>query len=124
MPNKEESRIINVRKLVSNAKAILTNQIGFPLGIRKMVRIQAWIRPSLSEIDLGVFRECDLAFGGCPIGSERLLWEKNALKIQDEIIEKVLANYKGRIIDKCFEIIELLDEKSEKCIGSGSVNLL
>jgi hypothetical protein len=63
--------------MVSNARAILTNQI-------------------------------DQAIGGCPVGSERLLWDKDALKKQDAIIDKVIAQYRADIIDRCFEIIQVL----------------
>ena len=99
---------ISIRKMVSNARAILTNQIGLPLGVRIMTRIAYWTKPPLNKIDLKIFREFDQAIGGCPVGSERLLWDKDALKKQDAIIDEVVARYRPDIIDRCFEIIEVL----------------
>ena len=99
----------NIRKLVSNAKAILTNQIGLPLGVRKMIRIAHWTTPTLNIVDVSIFTRFDRAIVGCPVGSERLLWDKDALKRQDEIIDIAITQYRSDIIDKCFEIIERLD---------------
>jgi hypothetical protein len=39
---KEKLRLLK-KKLVSNARAILTNQIGLPLGVQKMTKIVTWI---------------------------------------------------------------------------------
>lgn len=110
MLTEEQNRVGNVKKLVSNAKAILTNQIGLPVGVRKMTKIQHWINPALTEIDLKIFGEFDLAVGRCPIGPERLLWDKDALKIQDQVIDKVIVAYRDDIIDKCFEVVDLFDK--------------
>jgi hypothetical protein len=99
----------NIRKLVSNAKAILTNQIGLPLGVRKMTRIAHWTTPTFSRVDLRIFAAFDQAIAECPIGSERLLWDKDTLKKQDEIIDGAITRYRSEIIDKCFEIIERCD---------------
>jgi hypothetical protein len=99
----------NIRKLVSNAKAILTNQIGLPLGVRKMTRIAHWTTPTLNMVDLSIFTQFDQAIVGCPVGSERLLWDKDALKRQDEVIDGAITRYRSEIIDKCFEIIERCD---------------
>jgi hypothetical protein len=107
----QNDREITIKKLVSNAKAILTNQIGLPLGVRRMTRIQTSIFPPLTNIDLKVFDDIDFKIKNCPIGTDRLLWDKNALMKQDELIYEVLASYRNGIINKCFEIIELLDNK-------------
>lgn len=103
----------NLNKLVSNAKAILTNQIAIPLGIRKMNKLIFWISKCQyqSTVDMSIFEEFEKNINGCPVGSERLLWDKTALKLQDEIIDKALALYKNEIIDTCFEIIETYDKK-------------
>ena len=96
MVSNQEVLEIRVKKLVSNAKAILTNQIAMPLGARKMSKILHWIDQSLSEknIDLKIFYDFDKKLDGCPIGSERLLWDRDALKEQDKIIDKVTREFK------------------------------
>ena len=108
----EKDREININKLVSNAKAILTNQIGLPLGVRRMTTIQHWIKPPLTNVDLAIFNDIDSKIKECPIGTERLLWEKNALMKQDEVIYKIIDAYRNGIISKCFEIIEALDKQT------------
>lgn len=102
---------IVIRKLVSNAKAILTNQIGLPLGVRKMQKLIIRINQiePLANIDYSVIEKYLSKINGYPIGTERLQWEKEALKKQDKVIDEVTYYYKEGLIDKCFEIIQLLD---------------
>jgi hypothetical protein len=100
----------NIEKLVSNARAIISNQIALPLGILKIIRLNIWVL-SISQIrpitvDLTLFREYMDEIGHRPLGTERLQWDKEALKEQDKIIDEITMRYKERIIDKCFEIIE------------------
>jgi hypothetical protein len=93
---------------VSNAKAILSNRIGISLGVKKMNEIASSLSgQQKSQIDLSVFEEFAKRINGCPVGSERLLWDKEALKKQDIIVDKVIRVYRDKIIDKCFEIIAL-----------------
>ena len=106
MPTSQKTSITQVSKLIANAKAILTNQVGFSLGVRKMNKLSASLAPNEKEIiDLSVFREFEKKIDGCPVGSERLLWDKETLKKQDIIVDKVIRIYRDRIIDKCFELI-------------------
>ena len=104
---------IDFKKLVSNAKAIVTNQVALPLGVRKMNKILYWINHSKTvvSIDFKIFEDFDNMIKGCPVGTERLLWAAEALKVQDKIIDNAATIYKEDILDKCFEIIELLDSK-------------
>lgn len=62
--------------------------------------------PSL-KIDLSVFQEFEKKIDGCPVGSERLLWDREALKKKDMVVDKVIKIYRDRIIDKCYELIAL-----------------
>lgn len=110
----EKDREINIQKLISTARAILTNQIGLPLGVRRMTKIQHWINPPLTNINLTIFSDIDSKIKECPIGTERLLWDKNALMKQDEVVYKVMDSYRNGIINKCFEIIEVLDKQAKR----------
>jgi hypothetical protein len=73
-----------------------------------MNKLSESLAPNEKEIiDLSVFREFEKKIDGCPVGSERLLWDKETLKKQDIIVDKVIRIYRDRIIDKCFELITL-----------------
>ncbi len=104
-------------KLLANARAMLSNQVAMPLGAVKMNKIRNWGSgiEILAKIDLSVFEEYASTFKSSPVGSERLLWHKEALKEQDKHLDAMTGIYKDRIIDKCFEIIQLLsDNKKEQ----------
>jgi hypothetical protein len=79
MTQNQQPKQINLKRLVSNAKAIVTNQIALPLGVRKMNKIRYWINHSKTVVSIDF---------------------KNAAAI-----------YKEDILNKCLEIIELLDSK-------------
>ena len=97
-----------LNKLIANAKDILTNQVGISLGVRKMNKILGSVNSSQTlNIDLSVFQEFEKKIDGCPVGSERLLWERNVLKKKDMIVDKVIKIYRDKIIDKCYELIAL-----------------
>ena len=113
--HREANRVQHIKKLVANARAIITNQIGIPLGVLKMDNIMTWIRNirPLTEIDIEIFSEYMRQASGLPIGTERLQYNKDYLKQQDVILDELTSNYKDRIIDKCFEIIEKFSNKEE-----------
>src|ERR1700730_7665741 len=107
MAQPEEQLKIHINRLISNAKAILTNEVGFSLGVREMNKIIFSINQIqlLTKPDLSVFQEFEKKIDGFPFGRERLLLDKEALKKEDIIMDKVIRVYRDRIIDKCFEII-------------------
>ncbi|MBI5914328.1 MAG: DUF2489 domain-containing protein [Bacteroidetes bacterium] len=97
-----------LKKLVSNARAIITNQIALPLGALKMERILYWVNQieQVSEIDLQIFSEYNSKTIHFLIGTERLHCEKEFLKQQDKQLDELTMQYKDEIIDKCFEIVD------------------
>jgi hypothetical protein len=96
-----------IQQLVTNAQAIISHQIALPLGARKILEIKYLLDKSQSggNIDLNIFYLFDAESDGLPIGSERLMWEQEALKKQDETLDKIIEDYKNDIINKCWEII-------------------
>lgn len=72
--NQQESNKYS-KRLVSNARAMITNQIALPLGAVKMNNLALWARQSgaFTDINLDVFEEYASQFNGCPVGTERLL---------------------------------------------------
>ena len=118
LQHREANREQHIIKLVSNARAILTNQIGIPLGVLKMGAIITrihFIRP-ITEIDLSVFSEYNNKTSTLPIDKERLHYNSEYLKQQDTILDELTVKYKDSIIIKCNEIIEMYSntKKSEK----------
>jgi 5-methylcytosine-specific restriction endonuclease McrBC regulatory subunit McrC len=97
----------HIKKLVSNAKAILSNQVAIPLGVSKMKKIVFWIDQiePIEEIELDVFSEFMSLTENLPIGTERLTYSSDFLKKQDKELDNLTMYYKDQIIDKCFEII-------------------
>lgn len=95
------------KKLVSNARAILTNQTGLPLGVQKMVKIVKWIEHIQPlDVDVEVFNDYYSKTAGIPIGTERLEWNIEALKKEDRKLHKLAEVYKDRILEKCSELIK------------------
>jgi len=108
MPTSQEVSTAQVNKLIANAKDILTNKVGISLGVRKMNKLIAGNNNSHPlSVDLSVFQEFEKKIDGCPVGSERLLWEREALKKKDIIVDKVIRIYRDKIIDKCYELLAL-----------------
>ncbi len=60
----------------------------------------------LIEIDLNVFFEYNSKSTNFVIGTERLYCEREFLRNQDKLLDELTNQYKDKLIDKCFEIIE------------------
>lgn len=102
------------KKLISNARAIITNHITIPLGVLKMTVIMCWLRNSNIDlnIDLNIFNEYYEMIHEYPIGTERLRYNFEYLKKEDKELDKITADYKNEILLKCFEIVnKLVKEK-------------
>lgn len=97
------------KSLISTARAIIANQVAIPLGALRItnLKFRAASSGAFGRIDLELFEEYVQQFNGCPIGTERLLWEKEALKEQDVHLDQITRMHKNKIIDKCFEILNL-----------------
>jgi hypothetical protein len=103
-----------LRKLVANARAIISNQIGMPLGVQKMDKIIYWIENlDPLEVDFSVFSKYYKKVGSAPIGTERLLWNFEALKKEDIRLDKINAAFKDEILEKCFEIIRVYGQSMD-----------
>jgi hypothetical protein len=105
-----------IKKLVSNARAIISNQIALPLGASKMTGIISWVDQiePINQIDLAVFSEYRTKTKDLPLGTERLSYNLTYLKQQDEQLDELTKHYKDKIIEKCFEIIAVFgNRKSE-----------
>lgn len=102
----------HIKKLVSNSKAIISNQVGLPLGMLKMNKLVSWINniEPLTAINLQIFKEYNLLTRNYCIGTDRLMYNKDFLKAQDKELDKITLAFKDKIIDKCFEIIKTFEK--------------
>lgn len=104
----EIKRRNQIKKMVSNARAILTNQIDFTEGCFKMkgfISNISFIKP-IEEIDIGVFKQFYDKMSYYPVGNEKLNYNKEYLATLNVEIEEILQEFKPIIISKCSEIIE------------------
>ena len=89
---------------MSAARALISNQIGFPLGCQRINKILHWIRDS--EISYPIFGRYAADTHDLPIGTERLLCERNALLRFDERLERVNRKYRIEVLETCLDILE------------------
>ena len=109
-PNKFEVAKRNrlIKKMRSNAIAIVTNQIGIHSGSMKMnnfIDIISEIE-TLENINLEVFEDFYSAFAAYPIEKEKQYYNKEFLAQLDSKLKLIDDEYKPQIIEKCKEIIE------------------
>ena len=102
----EQKRDGCFRKLVANARAIISYQVGLPLGCVKMNRLLYWLKNEGEELEFPVFGQYLGRVRELPTGSERLGCSRGALRRYDERLVPINLEYRERIIDACFDIIE------------------
>lgn len=98
-----------LRKLVANARAIISYQVGLPVGCVKMSRLLTWLEGEGVKLDFPAFGEYLEELREIPTGSERLECSRAALRRYDERLVPINLEYRERIIDACFNIIERFD---------------
>jgi len=108
-----------LKKLVSAARAIVTYQVGLPVGCIRVSRVLTWLRP-YKELSYPVFDEYLQELKTLPISSERLEWNREALREADKKLEAFSRRFRDDIFEACYEIIDLYGEQSG---GSASTSL-
>ena len=103
----EQKRDSYFRKLVANARAIISYQVGLPVGCAKMEKIFYWLKyDGYEAAKYPIFKTyCD-ATRELVIGSERLNCSREALLRNDQRLVAINLKYREQILDACFEIIE------------------
>lgn len=111
--NQREINLIN--KLVSNARSIISNHVAIPLGVLIMSGIISDLRYKEIKlnIDLNIFNEFYSLINRYAIGTERLRYNFEYLKEQDEKLDHITAKYKNQILSKCFEIVDKYGNRNE-----------
>jgi hypothetical protein len=103
------ARDIAARKVSSAARAILTDQIGFSAGCQRLNRALLWLSPYEGNLPT-IIDEYMKAVVGLPIGSERLGWQREALREKDIVLESVNQRFRGRILETCWALIDRFGE--------------
>ena len=114
LEEKERQRFIN--KLVSNARAIISNQVALPLGVYKMNQLISWFDPfkKTADVDMSIFRYYDLNVDDLPIGTERLRWNIEKLIEFEKAFDETNRIFKADILRKCSELIDTYNSEKSK----------
>ncbi len=102
----EQKRNSYIRKLVANARSIISYQVGLPFGCVKMTRLLGGLEYEGEKLDFPLFREYYEKVRDIPTGPERLECSREALRRYDERLVPINLEYRERIIDSCFHIVE------------------
>lgn len=102
--NEQEHRGF-MNQLVGNARAIISYQVGMPLGCEKMRKILYWLTP-YEVLDYSVFERYTNATRDLPTTSERLHCNREALRRYDEKLVSINLEYREEVLDACFDIVE------------------
>src|SRR5438128_12672268 len=104
-PMTEDRHRSLLKKLVANSRAIISYQVGLPLGCAKMSKILYWLEP-FEKLDFPIFKQYAAATLEIPTGSERLHCTREALRRYDQKLVAINLEYREEVLDPCFEIIE------------------
>jgi hypothetical protein len=109
-PNKRTSYLA---KLVSAARSVVTYQTSLPLGCTRIQRILNWLRPHQAT-EYPVFEEFLSAIRDLPVGTERLHWNRDALRERDVELERIIHMLRDRVFDACYDILDRYATPSEQ----------
>jgi hypothetical protein len=113
----EEQHLSLIKKLVANARAIISYQVGLPLGCQKMRTIVYWLRP-YEALEFPVFDRYTNATRDLPTSSERLHCSREALRRYDERLVAINLEYREEVLDTCFDIIDRFANMNGEVAGS------
>ena len=108
--NEERHRSL-LKRLVANARAIISYQVGLPVGCQKMRTILYWLEP-FERLGYPVFDRYTNATRELPTSSERLHCSREALRRYDEKLVAINLEYREEVLTACFDIIERFGKKA------------
>ena len=104
-----------IRKLVANARAIISDQVGLSVGALKMLKILRWLevyeRPHIRGID--VFEKYEERTRLIPSGTARLHCSDEAFKRYDKALQEVNTRLRAKILEVCFQIIDKYSSRTK-----------
>ena len=115
MEVRNDKRAGLIKKLVSNARAIISDQVGLSVGAGKMRNILIWLKPyeTVRIADIGVFEKYDERTRLIPQGTARLHCSPEAFERYDAALEEVNQRLRKKLLKVCFEIIEKYGEREK-----------
>ena len=120
---RENSKRKLLRKLVANARSIISYEVGLSVGVWKMNRLITWLGYADVSMSFPIFEEYSKSVTAIPSGKERLYCSREALRRYDSDLGPINLRYHERIIDACFEIIdtygELIDARNDTLPNNG-----
>ena len=108
-----DRRTSYLKKLVSAARALVTYQVGLPLGCKRIAGILFALRP-FEPLDCPVFAEYGQATRDLPVGTERLYWSRDALREKDARLETINRKFRDRVFETCYDILDRYSEPVKK----------
>ena len=106
--NPEQVEENSINKLVSNARAIIANEVALPQGCIRMERVLMALHAS-PDISYPLFRDYLQEVrkqGPLPIGQERLQWDRDKLAELDLRLRALNSRYEAKIIETCWTILD------------------
>lgn len=103
--NEQKHRSL-LKQLVANARAIISYQVGLPLGCEKMRKILYWLK-EYESLEFPVFDSYTNTTRDLPTSSDRLHCSREALRHYDLRLVAINIEYREEVIDACFEIVEI-----------------
>lgn len=107
---RENSKLKVLRKLVANARNIISCEVGTSIGCWKMQRYIYWLEEYDIRLRYSVFHEYAKAVRAIPSGKERLYCSREALTRYDADLNQINLYYHEQIIDACFGLIRSFGE--------------
>lgn len=102
------------KRLISNARAIIANQIVLALGVSKMLNLLSYMRDYKPfENNMKVFSDYYNETKGIPLGTERLYWNIEALKQIDKRLRDLDELHKDEILEKCYELVKKYEAENK-----------
>jgi hypothetical protein len=108
-------------KVIATARSIVTYQIGLPEGCRRMIRSLIWLAPYETGLPTA-FEDYLKEVRGLPIGSERLLWNREVLREKDVALEATNQRFRDRIFETCWTMIDRFADSSPSALNGGSMD--
>jgi hypothetical protein len=106
-PHNDQQYLSLLRRVVANARAIITYQVGLPFGCVRMRKLFIWLRPRRS-LDFPIFEDYLTAVREFSIGHDRLEWNRDALFTQDRKLEEINRAYRDPVHNACHDILTQL----------------
>ncbi len=105
-----------IKKLVANARAIITEEVGLSIGCSKMLKILNTLEPyeSIKIAKINIFEKYNERTRYIPSGMARLYCSKEAFERHDTDLQFVNQRLRPQILEVCFEIIDKHSDKKNK----------